>query len=123
MKGVGNGMVIKNISDLVLEEIYSNCEKKQKTTKEQIKEYKMIEREIYEKFGNSSEDELNTKSNKNVYVRNYAMTTIIKGCRGEKKRGIIAIDVFRKKLMIPDSEISKCSEFEVNSKNRELVYE
>ena len=33
------------------------------------------------------------------------MTTIVKRCRGEKKRGIRAIDGFRKKLMIPDSEI------------------
>ena len=30
MKGVGNGMVIKNISDLVLKEIYGICEKKKK---------------------------------------------------------------------------------------------
>ena len=44
------------------------------------------------------------------------MTTIIKRCRGKKKRGIRAIDGFRKKLMIPDSEIPKCPEFEVNSK-------
>ena len=44
------------------------------------------------------------------------MTTVIKGCRGEKTRGIRAIDGFRNKLMIPDSEIPKCSEFEVKSK-------
>ena len=43
------------------------------------------------------------------------MTTIIKRCIGEKKRGIRAIDEFRKKIMIPDSEISKCPEFEVKS--------
>ena len=44
------------------------------------------------------------------------MTIIIKRCRGEKKRGIRAIDGFRKKLMIPDSEIPACPEFEVKSK-------
>ena len=44
------------------------------------------------------------------------MTTIIKSCRGEKTRGIRAIDGFRNKLMIPDSEIPKCPEFEVKSK-------
>ena len=44
------------------------------------------------------------------------MTTIIKRCRGEKTRGIRAIDGFRNKLMIPDSEIPKCPEFEVKSK-------
>ena len=37
--------------------------------------------------------------------------TIIKQCRGGKKRGIRAIDGFRKKLMIPDSEIFVCPEF------------
>ena len=44
------------------------------------------------------------------------MTTIIKRCRGEKTKGVRAIDGFRKKFMIPDSEISKCPEFEVKSK-------
>ena len=44
------------------------------------------------------------------------MTNIIKHCSSEKKRGIRAIDRFRKKLMIPDSEISKCPEHEVKSK-------
>ena len=73
----------------------------------------MIERQIYEKFDDLSEDELNAKSNKNIFVRNDVMTTIIKRCRGEKERGIRAIDGFRK--MIPDSEIPKCPEFEVKS--------
>ena len=45
----------------------------------------MTKQEIYEKFGSLSEDELNTKSNKNIYVRNDVMNTIIKRCRGEKK--------------------------------------
>ena len=44
------------------------------------------------------------------------MTTIIKRCRGEKTRGIRAIDGFRNKLMIPDSEISKCPKFEIKLK-------
>ena len=44
------------------------------------------------------------------------MTTIIKQCRGEKARGIRAIYGFRKKLMILDSEIPKCPEFEIKSK-------
>ena len=43
------------------------------------------------------------------------MTTIIKRCRGIKKRGIRAIDGFGKKIMIPDSETPKCPEFEVKS--------
>ena len=53
---------------------------------------------------------------KKTYVRNDVMTTIIKRCRGEKTRGIRAIDGFRNKLMIPDFEIPKCPEFEVKSK-------
>ena len=59
--------------------------------------------------------ELNTKSNKNIYVRNDIMTTIIKCCKGKKKRGIRAIDGFRKKLIIPDSEIPNCPKFQVKS--------
>ena len=45
----------------------------------------MTEREIYEKYDNLIEDELNTKSDKNVYVENHVMTTVIKRCRDEKK--------------------------------------
>ena len=76
-------------------------------------EYKITKREIYKKFDNLSEKELNTKSNKKAYVRNDVMTTIIKWCRGEKTRGTTAIDGLRNTLMIPDSEIPKCPEFEV----------
>ena len=43
------------------------------------------------------------------------MTNIIKRCRGEKKRGIRAIDGFRKKIMISDNKISVCPEHEVKS--------
>ena len=77
----------------------------------------MTEREIYEKFDNLSEEELNTNSFKNIYVRNDVMIPIIKRCRGEKKKGIRTTDGFRKKkLMISDSGIPKCPEFEVKSK-------
>ena len=44
------------------------------------------------------------------------MTTVIKQWRGEKTRGIRSINGFRKKLMIPDSEIPKCPEIEAKSK-------
>ena len=53
--------------------------------KKQIKKYKMTERDIFEKYANLSEDELSEKSNKNVYVKNDVMSTVIKRCRGEKK--------------------------------------
>ena len=107
------GLGVKNMSDLILKEIYGIYETK--NLKEQIKKYKLTEREIFEKH-NLSEDELNTKSNKNAYVENDVMTTVIKRCRGEKKRGERKIVGFRKKLMIPESEISECPELEVKSK-------
>ena len=46
----------------------------------------MTEREIFEKYANLSEDELSEKSNKNVYVKNDFMTTVVNRCRGEKKK-------------------------------------
>ena len=115
MKDVGSGMGVKNISDLVLKEIHGICVTKN-PIKEQVNKYKMTKKEIYKKFTNLSKKELNTKNSKNPYIRNDFMTTIIKRCRGEKTRGIRAIDGFRNKLMIPDSEIPKCPEFEVKSK-------
>ena len=87
-----------------------------KPSKEQIKKYKQTEREILEKFDNLSEDKLNTKSNKNVYVRNNVMSTVIKRCSSKKKRDERKIHGFRKKLMIPEYEIAECPEFEVKSK-------
>ena len=73
----------------------------------------MTKRQIYKKFDNLNEKELNTKNNKKTYVRNDAMTTIIKQCREEKTRGISAIDGSKHKLMIADPEIPKCPESEV----------
>ena len=69
MKDVGSGMGVKNISNLVLKEIYGICETKN-PSKEQVNEYKMTKREIYKKFTNLSEKELNTKNNKKTYVKN-----------------------------------------------------
>ena len=45
----------------------------------------MTKREIYKKFTNLIERELNIQNNKNSYVRNDAIITIIRRCRGEKK--------------------------------------
>ena len=72
IKDVGNGLGVKNISDLVLKEIYGIYEKRKST-------------KMFKKFDNLNEDELDTKSNKNVYVKNNIMTNIIKHCKGEKK--------------------------------------
>ena len=44
------------------------------------------------------------------------MNTVIKRCRGENKKDDRKIDGFRKKLMIPECEISECPEYKVISK-------
>ena len=49
MKNVGSGMGFKNVSDLVLKEIYGICETKN-PTKKQVNEYKMTKREIDKNF-------------------------------------------------------------------------
>ena len=53
--------------------------------KSKLENAKRPEREIFEKYVNLSVDELSEKSNKNVYVKNNVMTTVIKRCRGKKK--------------------------------------
>ena len=70
-------MSVKNISNIVLKEIYGMVKEKI-LQKKQVNEYKMTERKIYKKFDNLSEKELNTKNNKKDYVREDVMTTIIK---------------------------------------------
>ena len=45
----------------------------------------MTEREIFEKYDNLIENELNTKNNKEVYANNDVMATVTKRSRGEKK--------------------------------------
>ena len=115
MKNVQDGLRVKNMSDLILKEIYGIDEKKH-LTKEQIKKCKMTEREVLEKYDNLSEDELNTKSNKNVYVENDVMTTVIKCCRGEKKEATEKQMGSEKQLMIVESEIPGCPEHDVKSK-------
>ena len=46
----------------------------------------MTEKETFEKYANLSEDELSEISNKNVYVKNDVIGTVIKRCRGDKKK-------------------------------------
>ena len=115
MKNVQHCLGVQSISDLVLQEIYS-IYKTKNPANNQIKKHKMTEKEMFEKYANLSENELNVKNNKEVYAKNDVMTTVIKRCRSEKKRGKRKIDAFRKKLMVVESEISKCPEFEVKSK-------
>ena len=56
MKNEQDGLGVQNILDLVLKETYS-IYKTKNLTREQIKKYKMNEREIFEKYDNLSENE------------------------------------------------------------------
>ena len=56
-----------------------------KLRKEEIKYYKMTEREFLETLYDYDKNSLSTKSNKTVFVKNTIMTNIIKNCKGEKK--------------------------------------
>ena len=59
------------MSDLILKEMYG-IYKTENLTNKQIKKYEMTEKKIFKKYANLSEDELNTKSNKNVLLLNVA---------------------------------------------------
>ena len=76
----------------------------------------MTKKQIFKKFNNLSQEKLNTINNKKIYIKNDVMTTVIKRCRGEKTRDKRAIDGFRNKLMIPDSEIPIVQNSELNQK-------
>ena len=52
-------------SDLVLKEIYGICETKN-PSKEQVNEHKMTKKQIYNKFTNLNQEELNTINNKKL---------------------------------------------------------
>ena len=56
--------------------------------------------------------EWNTKNNKNLTLEMMSWLLLLNAVE-KKTRGIRAIDGFIKKLVIPDSEIPKCPEFEV----------
>ena len=90
------------MSGPVLKQIYS-IYKTKNLTKEQIKKYKMTEREIFQKYGNLKTFMLEMMS--------WLLLLNVSGAKkiGEKKK----IDAFKKKLMIPESEISKWPEHEV----------
>ena len=76
----------------------------------------MTEREIIEKFDNLSEDELNAKVIKKFMSKMMLWQLLLNVAGVKKKRGERKIVGFRKKLMIPESEISECPELEVKSK-------
>ena len=96
MEDIGSGMGAKNISDLVLEEI-SGILATKNPSKEQISKHKIIERNLYETFDNLSEEELNTKSNKTSTSKTMSWQILLNTLEAKKKRGIRAVDGFRKK--------------------------
>ena len=85
MTNVHDGLDVKNMSDLILKEIYGRYGTKN-LTEEQIRRYKMTDRKTYRKYDNLSENELNKKSSKKVYVKKDVMIFVIKHCRREKKK-------------------------------------
>ena len=68
MKGVKDSLGVKNMFDLVLKEIYGAHGKKKKI-KQEIKCYKMTEREFLKTFYDYDEDSLNTKRNKLLLLK------------------------------------------------------
>ena len=94
------GLGVKNMSGPVLKQIYS-IYKTKNLTKEQIKKYKMTEREIFQKYGNL----------KTFMLEIMSWLLLLNGS-GAKKIGEKK-NAFKKKLMIPESEISKWPEHEV----------
>ena len=89
----------------------------------------MTERKFFKTLYDLDKDDLNTKSNKNVFVKNTIMTNIIKNCKGEKKRGVRSAESFRRKLFIAEHEIYESIEHRLKSKiekiflNEEMIEE
>ena len=46
-----------------------------------LKKCKMTETKVFKKYDNLSKNELNTKNNREVYVRNDILTIVLKHCR------------------------------------------
>ena len=70
------------MSDLILKEIYCKYERKNLTDNE-IKKYKMTEREVFQKYDNLREHELNNQNDKDVSVRINVINTVTVNCTGE----------------------------------------
>ena len=85
MKNIHDGLGLNIVSDLVLKEIYGKYGRKNFADGE-IKKHKMTEREVFKNYDNLSENELNSKNNKEVYVRNDVITCVTVHYRGKKKR-------------------------------------
>ena len=96
MKSVHDGLGVKDMSDLVLKEIYDKYERKNLTGND-IKKFKMTEWKVFKKYDNLRANELDRKNNKEVYVINDVITEMVLLCiAGWKKEGK-KLDEFRRK--------------------------
>ena len=114
MKDVGSGMGVKNISDLVLKEIYGICETKN-PTKERVN-VKWQKEKFIKSLLTQAKKNQTQKTIKRLMSEMMSWLLLLNVAGVKKRRGLRAIDGLRKKLMIQDSEIPKSSEFEVKSK-------
>ena len=105
------------MSDLILKEIYCKYERKNLTDNE-IKKYKMTEREVFQKYDNLSEHELNNQNDKEVSVRINVITSVTVNCTGEKKRAKKKKKKgeFKRKLGFTKFDIMVLSEYSIKSK-------
>ena len=86
---------------------------KQKTLEmNKLKKYNMTEIEIFEKYDNLSENELNERTECQKWYYEFCHKTL----QRRKKRGKRDIDKFRKKLMTPECEISDAQNTTSNQK-------
>ena len=76
----------------------------------------MTEKEIFDKYANLSEDELSEKVTKTFMSKMMSWVLLLNVAEVKIKRGERKIDGFRRKLMIPDSEIPESPKHEVKSK-------
>ena len=72
----------------------------------------MNKREIFEKYDNLSKNKLNIKNNKEVYVKNDVMTSVIIRSKGKKKKEDKKQKQkkiqFRRKVRFAKSDIMVC---------------
>ena len=72
----------------------------------------MTEREVFKKYDNLSRNEMKSKNNKEVYVRNDVITNVIVHGRGEKQRAKKKKkDEFRRKLWFREFDIMVLREY------------
>ena len=68
-----------------MHEVWKKYERKNLTDNE-IKKYKMTEGEIFEKYDDLCENELNSENNKEVYIRKVVMTSVIVSSKKKRKK-------------------------------------